>query len=348
MNDAPDPSDLLPATLNLIALHTPCFLALCRKRTLDAKMDDERRTHPELPPQKSPPKASPPAEARLEARRHFGGLTQTQDVYRDQRGIPLLDVLFQDLRYSLRTLVRAPAFGAVAILTLALGIGVNTAIFSVVNAVVLRPLPYDDSTRLVALWETTTEHQRSTVSVANLVDYASMNQVFTGMASYARPGMNLTEAGPPERLWAEQASTNLFTILGVRPALGRDFRPGEDRPGNHRVVILSHELWQQRFGADPQIISRSIHLDGELYQVIGIMPPGFQSPSQFGFTGRISIYVPAAYSPQLLSSRGDHEVNVLARLKPAVLVQQPQTDMDRISASPAAAYPASNNETGTP
>jgi putative ABC transport system permease protein len=276
--------------------------------------------------------------------------------------MPAIETFLQDFRYALRTLRKSAGFTTIAVLVLALGIGVNSAIFSVVEGVMLQPLPYPEPHRLVSLWETLTreppanwhtsganiggsssvEPQRMTVAPANLLDYARQNHVFSGMAGIDKVGKNLIESGPPERIFGEAVSASFFPVLGVQPAQGRAFSPDEDRPGANRVVILSHDLWQQRFGSDPNLIGSILKLDGEKFTVIGVMPPGFRSPEQFGMTDKLQFFVPAAYPAALLASHGDHEVAVIARLAPGASVRQAQAELDSISSQLAQAHPASN------
>jgi putative ABC transport system permease protein len=268
--------------------------------------------------------------------------------------MPAIETFLQDFRYALRTLRKSAGFTTVAVLVLALGIGVNSAIFSVVEGVMLRPLPYPQPDRLVSLWEELTREppanwrtsaaqpNRMTVAPANLQDYARQNHVFSGMAGVDKVGKNLTESGPPERIFGEQVTASFFTVLGVQPAQGRAFTPEEDRPGANRVVILSHELWQERFGSDPNLIGSAIKLDGEKFTVIGVMPPDFRSPGQFGLEYKLQFYVPAAYPPDLLARHGDHEVGVIARLAPGVSGRQAQAELDSISSQLAQAHVATN------
>lgn len=273
--------------------------------------------------------------------------------------------MIHDLRYALRLLAKSPAFALVAIFTLALGIGVNSGIFTVVDAVMLRPLPYPEPDRLVSLWETTLKERpsnfsssgsnlgggssptRTTVAAANLVDYRKDNHAFTGMAGFDIAGMNLTGNGPPERLFGERVTYEYFPVLGVQPSQGRAFLAEEDRPGNHRVVIISHELWQRRFGSDPNLIGNFVTLDDEKYRVIGIMQPGFESPSQFGSTTTLSFFVPAAYPPDQLGKHGNHDINVLARLRPGATLKQAQAELDAVSNRLAQAYPETNSNVKT-
>ena len=256
----------------------------------------------------------------------------------------------------MRLLRRSPGFTAIAVLTLALGIGANTAVFSVVDAVMLKPLPYADADRLLALWEgntgrpstiENTHGPQSAVSPANLVDYAREGRAFDSLAGYALASMSLTHAGPPEQIVGEAVTSNYLATLGVQPALGRTFRPEEDRPGASRVVILSDPLWRGRYAADPSILGRSIDLDDQQYVVVGVMPPGFQPLSQFQTSNPVVFLVPAAYPDELLANHGDHEINVVGRLKPSATVAQVQADLDATVRGLATRYPdaASNLRT---
>jgi putative ABC transport system permease protein len=272
-----------------------------------------------------------------------------------------------NFRYAVRLLLKSPGFASVAILTLALGIGVNTAIFSVVDAVMLRPLPYPEPDRLVSMWEekigegpnsANTSGQflgsgagrpRWTVAAANLMDYRTQKNSFVSLAGFAVTGLNITESGPPDRLFGEEVTANYFSTLGVSPAQGRAFLPDEDRPGANKVVIVSDELWHSRFGADPHFLGKSVTLENEKYTVVGIMPPGFQSPSQFNMATPLLYYIPAAYSADLLAHHGDHGINVLGRLKPGVSIAAARAELDAISQSLAQRYPdvCKNLKTGS-
>jgi putative ABC transport system permease protein len=272
-----------------------------------------------------------------------------------------------NFRYAVRLLLKSPGFALVAILTLALGIGVNSAIFSIVDAVMLAPLPYPEPDRLVSLWEqkigegpqsanTSGQHLGSgpapgrwTVSAANLMDYQTQKNSFVSLAGFAVTGMNVTESGPPDRLSGEQVTANYFSTLGVSPAHGRAFLPDEDRPGANKVLVSSDDLWHSRFGGDPHFLGSTITLDNEKYTVVGIMPPGFRSPSQFGMTVPLLYYIPAAYPADLLTKHGDHGIDVLGRLKPGVSLAAARAELDAISQSLAQRYPdvCKNLKTGS-
>jgi len=251
----------------------------------------------------------------------------------------------QQLRYAARLLARTPGFTIVAIITLALGIGVNSAIFSVIDAVLLRPLPYPHPERLVSIFEYdgNDPDDRGGIAPANMADY-NQNRVFTGIAHVGTTGMNLTGAGAPERIFGIQASYNFLDILGVQPALGRGFLPEEDRYGARHVVIISHELWQQRLGGGSGVIGRSIALDGEAYAVIGVLPAGFRSPEEISQRQPMLFVVPDCWPPNILHNRGEHYDHAIARLKPGVPLEQAQSEMQTIGARLAKAYPATNGK----
>jgi predicted permease len=266
-----------------------------------------------------------------------------------------------NLRYSLRLLAKSPGFTLIAVLTLALGIGVNSGIFTIVDAVMLRPLPYSEPDRLVSLWEVVTGPRpsnmsssgsgegphRTSVAPANLIEYRNGASSFSGIAGHELAAMNLTENGPPERIWGERVTSSYFAVLGVQPQRGRGILREEDRPGASNVVVISHELWQRRFGSDSDLIGTAITLDGLKYRVVGIMASGFQSPLQFGFDERLHFFVPAAYPAELLANHGDHEIDVVARLRPGASIQRAQAELDAISSGLATRFPESNKNLKT-
>src|SRR5438094_812718 len=253
--------------------------------------------------------------------------------------------LWQDLRYALRTLAKNPAFASIAIVVIALGIGANSAIFSVVNAVLLRPLPFKNPEQLVMVWENATHlgFPKNTPSPPNFVDWQKQNTVFTGMAAMSERSFNLTGVGEPERLDGRRVSANLFDLLGVPALIGRTFVPDDDRPGTH-LVLLSHSLWQRRFGSDPAVIGRALSLNGESYTVIGVMPRLVQLPS---FANRKDqLWVPIAFPPEEAAQRGNHFLGVVARLKSGVTQKQAETEMETIAARLAQQYPDYNTRIG--
>ncbi|HTG14528.1 MAG TPA: ABC transporter permease, partial [Blastocatellia bacterium] len=246
-----------------------------------------------------------------------------------------MQTLLQDLRYGLRMLLNKPGFAAVAVITLALGIGANTAIFSVVNAVLLSSLPYNDPARLV----TVLHDDSKPVAPANFFDWRDQNQVFESIAAAQYWTPNLTGRDRPEHLDALQLTADMFHLLGVNPSLGRTFIAGEDQPGNEHVVILGHRLWERRFGGDAAVVGQQITLDGESYTVIGVMPPNFQF-APFWAT-RAELWAPLNLATRI-DDRGGQSLRVFARLKPGVTREQAQAEMETIHQRLEQQYPESN------
>ena len=243
-----------------------------------------------------------------------------------------------DLRLALRLLRRNPAFAATAILLLALGIGANTAIFSVVNAVLLRPLPYQDPDRLMQIWHVPPAKSFPgmsyfSVSPANFLDWQRQNTSFEDMAAYGGTVLNLGGTDRPDSLFGATVVPGFFSILRVQPALGRTFSPDEDRPGQGHVVILSDQLWRNHFGANPAIVGQDIVLNGEPYHVVGVMPPGFKFPSW------AKLWVPMAWSDEKRAVRGNHNYSVIGRLKPGVDIRAAKSELSAISVRLEQLYP---------
>ena len=250
--------------------------------------------------------------------------------------------LLQDVKYGWRMLWKNPAFTAVAVTVVALGIGANTAIFTVVDAVLLRPLPFAEPDRLVAVWEDASHmgFPHNTPAPANFIDWKKQNQAFSDMAAFADRTLNLSGDGEPEKLDGFAAAWNLFPLLGVKPALGRTFSPEEDRPGGPKVVLISHGLWKRRFGGDPGLIGRDIRVNDEIHTVVGVMPP------EFHYFKQTEIWTPMAFSEDQWARRGAHFLYVIARLKPRVTLDQARIDMDVIMKRLARDYPENNSDMG--
>ena len=247
-----------------------------------------------------------------------------------------MGTLLQDARYGLRMLWKNPGFTLVTVLTLALGIGANTAIFSLVSAVLLKPLNYREPERLVMVWESDVANgfARDTPAAGNYADWKTQNRVFEEMAVQELRSYDLTGEGEPERLTAFAVTANFFPLLGVSPAVGRDFLPDDDKPGAGKVAIISHALWQNRFGGEQGIIERDILLNGEKYRVIGVMPQNFQFE-----VPDVKLWTPVAFTAEQLVNRDLHNLEVVARLKPGVTVAQADADIQAITHRIAAAYP---------
>jgi len=274
-----------------------------------------------------------PREARRQALVKLGGLTQTEEACRRRRGLPLLEDFFQDLRYAARGLRRQPAFTLVAVLTLALGIGANTALFSVVNAVFLNPLPLPEPDRVVSLFETFQPDGRSALSYPNLRDWREQNTTFEGMAAYVPGAFNLQAGDSPRRLLGLRVEANYFDVLGVRPQLGRTFLEGEDAAGRENVVVLSDALWRGGFGADPDIVNRTIPLNGRQYTVVGVMPRSLSALT------RTQVWAPLVFPESEKASRGSHGYNVVGRLKRGATLEQAGEELSVIAARLAGQYP---------
>jgi putative ABC transport system permease protein len=260
-----------------------------------------------------------------------------------QNSTNLLSDFRQDLRYALRMLVKNPAFTVIAVTALALGIGANSAIFSVVNSVLLEPLPYQNPNELVMIWEDASKqgYPRDTPAAANYVDWRDQNHTFVGMAAIEDESFNLTGVGDPEKIEGRRVSADLFSLLGVEPQLGRAFIREEDQPGAGKVVLLSHRLWQRRFSGDPSIISKTLTLNDASYTVVGVMPATFQFP-----TREDELWIPMAFSSDEAANRNRHYLEVLGRLKPGVSVQQAQADMTTVATRLQQQYPGSNTDVG--
>ncbi|HEX5732214.1 MAG TPA: ABC transporter permease [Blastocatellia bacterium] len=253
-----------------------------------------------------------------------------------------METLWQDLRYGFRVLIRKPGFTLVAIITLALGIGANTAIFSVVNKLLLDRLPYKDPDRIITLWERLSEAaaMQEKVAPANFLDWRERNQVFDQMAAVFPYGFDYTGGAEPESIRGWLVSEGFFEIFGVRALYGRTFDPEEFKPGGSRVVVIGYGLWQRRFGSDPQIVGQTLQLDNEPYTVVGVLPP------EFRFLDEKQMWAPKVFSDLDRRLRTGGYINVVARLKPGVSVEQAEDDMARIAAGLASEHPRTNQGTG--
>jgi len=286
-----------------------------------------------------------PERARLAARRELGNVGLIKEVTREMWGWASLERLTQDLRFGLRMLAKSPGFTVVAILTLALGIGANTALFSVVNGVLLKPLPYPQPEKLVWLAESKPNFATGSISFPNFRDWRKDNHTFSEMAIYRRYSFNLIGLGDSEQLQARFISSDFFTVLGVNPVMGRTFAPGEDEIGRAPIAMISEGLWRRKFSSSPDALGKSINLDGTSYIVVGV------TPASFDFSGLfrdVDIYAPIGqWNNPLLPNRGAGlGVHGVGRLKPDVTVEQARADMARVSSNLAAAYPDTDKGIG--
>jgi putative ABC transport system permease protein len=251
----------------------------------------------------------------------------------------MMETLWQDVRYGFRVLLKKPGFTLIAILALALGAGANTAIFSVVNGVLLRPLPYEDPDRLVRLSEWSQQVPGMSISYPNFRDWREQNKVFTGIAATQFDSYNLTGAGEPERLQGRNVSWNFFDLLGVKPSMGRTFASEEDRAGANRVVVISHGLWQRRFGGDEKILGKALTLNDESYEVVGVLPQNYR----YGTATDVFAPIGLKEADVIVQMRDNHPgIYAIARLKPGVTAGQAETEMKAIAQRLGEAYPKEN------
>jgi hypothetical protein len=293
----------------------------------------------------------PPAEALYAARRQFGGVTQMKEELRERRSLAPVDVLVQDVRHAFRQLRRATWFTASAALTLALGIGASTAVFAVLDAVLLRPLPFAEPDRVMAVRSIDRRGvpHPTNLSYPTFFDFRAQNRVFEHLVSYRDQRFTLTDSLPAIQVAGEIVSWDLFPLLGVQPELGRGFLSEEEKPGTH-VAVLSHALWKSRFGGDPGILEKHIPINGRLFTVAGVAPAGFQFPvdnpavqlwTTLAEDTTVTEFTPLAYQ------RGARVGDAVGRLKPGVTAEQAQAQMDQIAGALAAQYPDQNKNVAT-
>src|SRR6185369_2699562 len=279
-----------------------------------------------------------PQEARRIALLELGGVEQVEERVREIRMGQFIETAWRDIRLGVRTLVHSPIFTIVTVLSLALGIGANTAIFSVVNGLLLRPLSYPESERLVDVWHTPPQQSfpgldRFSVSPANYLDWKAQSTAFEQMAVYGYAGLSLSTSNDPLPLIGTTVSSDFFSVLRSGPMLGRTFTPDEERAGSDQVVVISHALWQRAFGANPNIVGQTVTLNSRSFNVVGVMPAGFE------FTREADLWIPLAWDDKERQVRSIHDYLVIARLKPNVSVQQAQAEMSTISSRLEQQYP---------
>jgi putative ABC transport system permease protein len=311
-----------------------------RNRRAEREMAREIESHLALLQEEFECHGMAPKEAQFAARRTYGGVEQAKELHREARSFIWIEHLNKDIRYGARNLLRTPGFTAIAVITLALGLGANTAIFSVVNTVLLRPLPYKDADRLV----TVLHDGRAPVGTANYIDWRDQSHTFEAMgaADYWSPNLtssNPSDSSPAEHLYGLKVTQNLLPLLGIQPLLGRLFIPGEDQEGADHEVILSYRRWQRRFNGDRHVFEKQITLNGEAYTVVGVMPPSFQF-APFWAT-HTELWVPDAFG-ETIHQRGGNHLRVFARLKPGIALRQAQADIAAVTGRLEKEYPATN------
>ncbi len=316
------------------------LLALGRANRLDRELDNEVQAHLELAEQDGLARGLTPDEARQEARRAFGGIQQMKERHRDDRSARWLENLARDVRYGVAALGRDPGFTLVAVSVLALGIGANTAMFSLVDGILFQPLPFPDPDRIVRLWEAPTPTTSNSTTTRNFAEFKQQSRVFEALSAESLSTATVSINGEPVRLNGRYVSADHFAVFGVQPMIGRAFRPEEDQPGADAVVILSHAAWQTHFGGDPGVLGRDLLLDNEAHRVIGVLPPGafdrhrarpLDEPAGFW---RLNAFT----SEELAAS--SHWLNPVGRLKAGVTLEQAQADVLAVRSQIAPLIPA--------
>ncbi|HWT03102.1 MAG TPA: ABC transporter permease, partial [Pyrinomonadaceae bacterium] len=306
------------------------------------EIDEEVQFHIDMRTEEYVSKGMSPEEARREAERRFGRLTRIKEMGYEVRGGGLVETLWQDVRYGVRVLLKNPAFTAVVVATLALGIGANAALFSVVNGVLLNPLPFPQPEQLVSLYQSRPNAPAGSITYPNFRDWQKENQTFSAIAISRSFSANLIGAGEAEQVAGRRVSANLFSVLGVKPALGRDFAPGEDGPGVAPMVMISAGLWQRKFNSAPDVLGKSLTVDDKSYTIVGVLP------ASFNLYRGADVYVPLGQwgNPGLQDRGAGLGLQGIGRLKPGVTLAQAQADLDGVMWRLAEAYPEANRGNG--
>ncbi len=318
--------------------------SLFRRETVESEMEDELGFHWERQVEKHMKTGIDRDEALRRVRMEFGGLEQVKEDCRDARGVSLMESLSMDLRYGWRTLLKSPGFAAAALFTLALGIGANTAIFSVVYGILLRPLPFRDASHLVLLNETTPQVGDVSVSYPNFQDWRRQSRTFTEMAAVTGVKFNMAGSSQPEHIGGLAVSPNFLPMMGVRPVMGRGFTADEEKAGAAPVVLLSYALWQSHFGADRRAIGQTIRLDSRTVTIVGVLPPDFRWVERCDVMEPMGVWATHNDSATDRGDRGD--LLVAGRLAAGVRMEQARSEMETIAAGLARAYPGANAQSG--
>lgn len=319
------------------------FRSLAGRRRVETELDKELRHHIERQTEENIAAGMNTREAREAASRMFGGVSQIEEECRDKRQTQYLENFVQDLRYAVRMLGKSPAFTVVIVLTLALGIGANTLIFSIAYAVLLRPLPYPSPERILTLWESNLSQSspQGQVSAANFYDWEAGSNVFSAMSAYSGWRFNLTGVPQPENVSGALVTPDFFAVLGVNPAQGRSFRYDEDQPGKDEVAVVSQSLWNRVFGAGVTLTGQTVTLNQSVFTVVGILSPDFGFPSR-----TTDVWVPLDLSAENKQNRDGRWLTVIARAKTDVTSQQVTSNLNLIAGRLAAAYPKADANVG--
>jgi predicted permease len=309
------------------------LFALFRKRRLDGELEGEILAHLEMAEQDAIAAGISPEEARREARRAFGGIEQMKEDHRDERSTRWVENLRKDVRYGLASLARDPGFAAVAIGLLALGVGANTAMFSILDAVLLRPLPFPEPGRMVRVWETPSPTEHNPTTTLTFIDWKRQSGIFEALSPEQPLRAAVAVDAGPARVSGKMVSADYFNVFGVKARIGRTFAPGEDQPGAAPVVVLSYSMWQTQFGGDPSVLKRDLPLDGQPHRVIGVLPEGAFDRDEARF------WKPLIFAPDQLNRR-QHWLNVIGRLRSGVNIEQARARMNMLRTSLAPLMPA--------
>jgi predicted permease len=318
---------------------------LFHKDRVDQEFTEEIQAYLDMVTEENIRQGLTPQEARRNALVEVGGVEQVQERVREIRMGQFIETTWRDIRFGVRALVHSPIFTVVTVLSLALGIGANTAIFSVVNGLLLRPLPYPESEQIVDVWHTPPQQSfpgldRFSVSPANYLDWKAQSNAFEQMAIYTYTGLSLSTSNDPLPLIGAAVSSDFFSVLRTNAMQGRTFTPDEEQPGRDQVVVISHGLWQRAFGANPNIVGQTLTLNSRSFTVVGIMPAGFQLPRE------ADLWVPLAWDDKERQTRSIHDYIVIARLKQNVSLPQAQAEMSTISTRLEQQYPEENSGWG--
>lgn len=326
--------------MSLVSSLRSLAATLFHRSSVDQQMEEELRVHIQTRADDLEKSGLTRDEAERQARIEFGGYERYKEECRETMSAHLFETVLQDVRFGWRTLRQSSGFTAVAVLTLALGIGANVAIFSFVNAVLLKPLPYPHPEQIVSVWEKAPQYDHNPISTLNFLDWERQNHCFKFLSAVARDTVTLTGSGTPEELNVQRVSAGYFKVLGLGAALGRTFAESEDQVGNDREVVLSNRIWRSRFGGDTNVIGRKITLDAKGYTIIGVLPAN----SEFDRSWAV-MWLPLAFTPANMT-RNYHWLYAIGRLERGVTLQQARSQMDTIGARIATLYPDSNKGWG--
>src|SRR5215471_6000864 len=314
------------------------LLGLFGRDRRDRELTDEIETHLQMRIADNVSRGMTAAEARRQALIEAGGVESAKELCRERRSVPVFETVFQDIRFAVRTLLKAPAFTLTAVIALALGIGANTAVFSVVNGILLKPLGFKEPDRLMRVWEHGNGLDHAAIAYLNFKDWKDINSSFDELAAFRDTAFALEGREGPERIDGRQVSLNFLSALGVAPAAGRDFRPDDDKPGASPVAVISDALWARNFGRDPGVLGKPIVLNDDSYVIIGILPRSFHFYSEAGVLASLS-----AKPDPYFNIRGIHPgIQSIGRLKPGVSLAQARQDMAAIAERLAEQYPDTN------